>query len=347
MEKIKLQHILTELYKTNELLKEPYSGLYFASLGEHYRYIWIRDTYYQSKPSLKTNPKAYIQTYRSLLDYFKGLNHKYDSKIDHLIKKPFPLDNIRFIHPRLNPDLTEVTGNWGNLQCDIFGYFFLGIAEGIKAGLNIIRDESDIEITNKLIKVLYKIQYWTIEDSGIWEENNEIHSSSIGAVLSGLMALEEVDFIIPNKLLTEGLKRLNELLPRETYIRNVDLSLMTLIYPFNIITNAGIKSEILKNVHENLEKERGVIRYVGDKYYNKNGEAEWCFGFCYLFFAYIETDFKLAEEYLFKTINLLDENNYLPELYFSGTNKANQNNPLGWGVAMLILAIEKYLEVKI
>ena len=345
MEVEKLEHVLKQLYKTNELLREPYSGLYYASLGSEYRYVWIRDTYYQTKPNLKTNSPAYIQTYRSLLDYFKGLNYKYDNKIDHLIKKPFPLNNIRFIHPRLYPDLTEITGNWGNIQIDSIGYFFLGISEGIKSGLNIIRDDSDIDIINKLIKVLLKIQYWTIEDSGIWEEANELHSSSIGAILSGLKSLEEIDFIIPNKLFVEGEKALNNLLPKESNIKFVDLSLLTLIYPFDVITN-DIKEIILSNIHEKLEKERGIIRYVNDKYYsNENGEAEWCFGFIFLFQTYLKTDFKLAEKYLFKTIDLLDKNYYLPELFYSKTDNPNINNPLGWGVAMLIIAVEEYLAI--
>ena len=345
MENIDLDTVLKGLYQTNNLLRKEHSGLYVASLGEHYaNYVWIRDTYYQTKPNLKNNPEAYIQTYHSLLDYYKGLNYKYDNKVDQLIKKPFPLNNIRFIHPRFYPNLNEITGNWGNLQLDCFGYFFLGIAEGIKNGLDIIRDDSDIDIINKLVKVLYKIQYWNIQDNGIWEEKEELHSSSIGAVLSGLKALEEVEFIIPHKLITEGEKVLNNLLPNESITKNVDLSLMTLIYPFNILSE-DMKTIILDNVHGKLERENGVIRYVGDKYYNVNGEAEWVFGLCYLAMAYFDTNFELAEKYLFKLISLIDDNGYIPELYFSGTNKPNKNNPLGWSVAMTILAIEKYLEV--
>lgn len=349
---MELNAILTQLYKTNNLLRNEHSGLYLASLGPEYKYVWIRDVFYQVKPLLKSNPEGYIQTYRSLLDYYKGLNYKYDDKIDELIRKPFPLNNIRFIHPRFYPNLKEITGDWGNLQLDTFGYFFLGVAEGLDAGLEIIRDESDIEIINKLIKVLYKIKYWTIFDSGIWEENTELHASSIGAILSGLHALERHDFAIHQKLFDEGYKILNELLPRESCSKEVDLSLLTLVFPFNIMSSKH-KIVTLDNIHKYLERERGVARYVGDKYYNINkdnlvdNEAEWTFGLTYLFFAYIDTDFEKAEEYLFKTIKLLDSKYYLPELYYSKTDKPNENNPLGWSIGMLILAIEKYLEVKL
>lgn len=348
----KLEIILKNLYKTNDLLRKQYSGLYIASLGEHYvNYVWVRDCYYQAKPSLKHNTEAYIQTYHSLLDYYKGLNYKYNNKVDHLIKNPFPLDNIRFIHPRFYPNLKEITGDWGNLQIDALGYFFLGIAEGIKNGLAIIRDDSDIEIINKLINVLVSIKYWNVRDNGIWEESEEVHSSSLGAVLGGLIALEDAGFNMPLKIYKNGKRRLNDLLPNESLSKKVDLSLLTLIYPFNVLDDEN-KNIIIENVHEYLEKERGLIRYVGDKYYNLNPdnptgtEAEWTFGFAYLFFNYVDTDFEKSENYLEKLISLIDENGYVPELFFSNTDKPNDNNPLGWAVAMTILAIEKYIEKK-
>lgn len=346
MNKIDLEKKLNTLYEINESLRDKYNGLYYASVSDKYKYTWIRDTYYQVKPQLKKDKRKYIQTYRSILDYFKRINYKYENKIDNLIKKPYPINNIRCIHPRFYTEtMDEITGDWGNQQDDIIGYFFLGIAEGIKQGLDIIRDESDIDIINKLINVLYKIKYWTHHANGIWEEESTIQSSSIGAIVSGLKALEEVDFIIPQKLITEGQKVLTCLLPSESITKNVDLSLLTLIYPFNIIDETN-KELILKNVHELLEKERGVIRYIGDKYYNVNGEAEWTFGFAYLFFSYVDTDFELAEKYLEKLLLLIDENGFVPELYFSNTDKPNDNNPLGWSVAMTILTIEKYIQLK-
>lgn len=345
LDQTKLKETLTILYKTNNLLRKPYTGLYVASLGEEYvNYVWIRDTYYQAKPSLNSNPEAYVQTYRSLLDYYKGLNYKYDDKLDELIRKPYPLNNIRFIHPRFYPDLTEITGDWGNLQLDTFGYFFLGVAEGLEKELPVIRDESDRDIIRKLIKILSKIEYWNIEDNGIWEEPEEIHASSIGAILSGLLALEKLDFSIPRKLIEKGIEKLNHLLPRESITKQEDLALLTLIYPFNIVSEE-IKEYILERVHKELERDKGVARYVGDKYYRtEQGEAEWTFGYSYLFFSYIDKDLEKAEQYLEKILECIDDNGFIPELYYAKTDKPNPNSPLGWSVAMAILSIEKYLE---
>jgi len=340
----KYEEILTHLYKVNSSLRNPYNGLYVASVGEKYRnYVWIRDNYFQARATLYSEPHAYEQTYHSLLDYYKGLNYKYENKIDHLIKKPFPLNNIRFIHPRFFTNLTEITGDWGNLQIDSFGYFFLGIAEGIKCGLNIIRDDSDIEIINKLLQVLLKIKYWMVADNGHWEETEEIHASSIGAVLGGITALEEVEFTIPRKLFTEGFKKLQELLPNESITKHVDLAQLPLIWPFNIIDKEA-SDVILSNVHRYLEKENGVIRYMNDTYYGNSNEAEWTMGFAFLFLIYINTDIQKAEFYLNKMIGMLDENFYIPELFYGKTKTPNDNNPLGWSVGMLIVSIETYLK---
>ena len=208
---------LNKLYKINELLRDTSSGLYFASLGEHYsRFVWIRDTYYQAKPNLKTNPEAYKQTYHSLLDYYKGLDVKYDNKVDWLISHPHPINSSRFIHPRFYPDLTEITSAWGNIQLDTFGYFFLGLSEGIKEGINIIRNQTDTNTVNKLIKILEAIKYWEVKDNGIWEEAEEVHASSIGAVLFGLKSLQSIGFNVPEHLFIEGYKVLEDLLPRES-----------------------------------------------------------------------------------------------------------------------------------
>lgn len=278
------------------------------------------------------------------MDYYKGLNFKYDNKVDELIRKPFPINNIRFIHPRFFPNLDEITGDWGNLQLDTFGYFFLGLAEGLNAGLPILRDESDVQIVEKLISVLNKIQYWTIKDNGIWEENEEVHASSIGAVLSGLLALEKIDFAVPRHLIYKGQEVLDNLIPRESVTKEVDLALLTLIYPFNVLSKEQSKI-IIENIEDKLVRYYGVIRYLNDKYYNVNGEAEWTFGFSFLLLSLINDPIK-AEYYLEKILSTIDKKGNIPELFYTDEKIPNVNNPLGWSVAMAILAIESFLNIK-
>jgi len=80
--------------------------------------------------------------------------------------------------------------------------------------------------------------------------------------------------------------KLKELLPRESRTKFVDLALLSLIYPYDVVTKKQ-REDILKNVKYLLLRERGVIRYKNDHYYNKNPdgyseEAEWTFGLSWL-----------------------------------------------------------------
>ena len=91
-------------------------------------------------------------------------------------------------------------------------------------------------------------------------------------------------------------------------------------------------------------KERGVIRYKGDYYYNKNKdghseEAEWTFGFAWLAIIYErEGDFKKAKFFVQK-LKEVDTKKGLPELYFSNSTKYNSNTPLGWTESLFIIAL--------
>ena len=72
-------------------------------------------------------------------------------------------------------------------------------------------------------------------------------------------------------------------MPRESKSKFTDLALLSLIYPFNVVSEKMAR-EIVRHLEYHLERDRGVIRYKNDRYYNKNEdevseEAEWCFGF--------------------------------------------------------------------
>ncbi len=90
----------------------------------------------------------------------------------------------------------------------------------------------------------------------------------------------------------KGEAALRLLLPRESTTKFSDLALLTLIYPFSVTTEEET-TEILRNVEYHLTRDKGVIRYKGDRYYNKNvdghsEEAEWCFGLSWLAIIYAE-----------------------------------------------------------
>jgi GH15 family glucan-1,4-alpha-glucosidase len=348
-----------ELFKVSDSLRKP-NGTYVASNGPHYNdFSWMRDIYYQAKPTLKNDPDTYQLTYNTLTEYIIGCNDKYDNKLQWLIDDPMPINSRRFLHPRFHWEtLTEITSNWGNVQLDTFGYYMLGVAEARAAGICI---ENSDEVVLKLIKILDAIDYTTVPDNAIWEEYEEVHASSIGAVIGGLTAyVEEYDAffgknlkddLMIRKLIQKGAKTLKELLPRESATKNVDLALLTLIYPFNVVDEKTAKT-IVKNVTNELERPMGVIRYKGDYYFNSNSngelagnECEWCMGFCYLSFAHHQLgNTKLGDKYFKKLIDIHELNNKegIPEGYFSGTKTPNENSTLGWPTCQLIDLIDTY-----
>lgn len=295
----------------------------------------MRDNFYCSLPELWGNPKKYAQTYHTWLDYYKGIERKYN-KFSSLINKKGIQHAYEFPNVRINLDLSETITGWNHMQLDTIGYFLYGIAQGEENCLRIIRDSIDLDIVNKTIQMLDAIRYHEVSECGAWEENDENpRASSIGAVVGGLIAIQKIGVEVPQHLIDNGMAALNWILPKETPSRNYDLAQLFLLYPFNIL-NAEQSDIILKNVEENLLRNKGVIRYIGDVYYNLNGEAEWTFGFAYLGLIYYEKgNFVKAQYYYDKIIS--DAVNYnIPELYFSGTNKRNDNTPLGWSVALTL-----------
>ena len=97
----------------------------------------------------------------------------------------------------------------------------------------------------------------------------------------------------------------------------------------------------MKNVEEKLVRNRGVIRYVGDKYYNNGSEAEWTFGFPWLAIIYkkLNNPEKYAH-YSRKTLEAMNDKGEMPELYYGKTDEHNENTPLAWAQALSVVAAE-------
>lgn len=339
---------LNQSYEILDRLRLP-NGLYVASPSTDYHFVWLRDSFYEVMPYLHSTCDRYEKTYHKMLDIFR----KYEWKIDiHTKQKPQQI--FEYIHPRYDLNGDEVNQEWGNCQHDAIGAILFGIGEGERAGKKIIRDKKDHEIIQKIISYLSCCNFWEDPDNGMWEEWREIHSSSLGACVAGLRSIKDIVFV-PSELIEAGENALTEVLPRESLDRSVDLSQLSLIYPYKQLV--GSKAEqLLHRVETTLLRNRGVIRYQGDSYYALNEsegrnhplnhyigkEAEWCFGLPWLSLCYFELgNFKKAEEYIYKTEEIMLEDGSLPELYFSNSSKYNGNTPLGWGNAMYILAKEK------
>jgi phosphorylase kinase alpha/beta subunit len=195
-----------------------------------------------------------------------------------------------------------------------------------------------------LVKYLEAIHYWCDEDNGVWEENEEVHASSVGACVAGLKSIKRLSKVdVPQWLIDKGEETLKDLLPRESKTKFVDLALLSLIYPYHIV-NMKQRDKILENVEYLLLRKKGVIRYKNDHYYNKNPdgyseEAEWTFGLSWLAIIYEQlSNKKKAKRYVDMMLRTATPKG-VPELYFSNSPKYNANTPLGWSESLFIVAL--------
>ncbi len=324
------------------------SGLFSASkkeVGTGYDKAWLRDNFYECLAFEVLGDLETVQkTYRAILDIFK----KHESKIDYAISKK-PEHTYQYIHPRYHPEtFDEYWEEWGNKQNDSIGciLFKVGELEKKEKGI-LIKDENDRRIIQKLVWYLSTLEYWHDPDSGVWEEDQEVHASSVGACLAGLKEIQHVEGVVVSpELIVRGEEALAQLLPRESDRKFVDLALLSLIWPYHVTTDTQTE-DILKNVEYHLLKERGVIRYKGDHYYNKNPdgwseEAEWTFGLSWLAIIYDKIgDRAKAESFLSMAEKAVTQDGVLPELYFSNSSTYNENTPLGWSESLFIVALHR------
>jgi GH15 family glucan-1,4-alpha-glucosidase len=337
-------------YQILDQLRLPH-GLYLASSSKDYHYVWLRDSFYMSLPYLEQNNQIFEMTYHRILDLFK----EYEWKLD-IHTRQRPREQWEYIHSRYSAsEVKELDTPWGHAQHDAIGAILWGIGMGVKRGKKMIRDTKDHEIVQKLVGYLGCVQYWEDADNGMWEEWREVHSSSVGACVAGLKAVKDLVFV-PGDWITMGCQTLTDLFPRESADRPYDLSQMSLVYPYRVMS--GENAEILvEQVEKHLLRERGVIRYKGDSYYSTlehegrhhdlsfyyGTEAEWTFGLPWLALCHLELgNLEKANHYIKRTENVMLSDGSLPELYFAKSADYNSNTPLGWGSAMYILAKERY-----
>ena len=328
------------------------SGVFTASAHDvqsGYDKAWLRDIYFITLGFLETGEIEVVQkAAKALLSVFVKHQDKINWAIEHK-----PHYAWQYIHARFHPEtFEEYWEEWGNSQNDAVGEVLNIIAELELRGASIVETDDERKMVQKIIDYLVALEYWHDADNGIWEENMEVHASSIGAVVAGLKKAAQVDWLtVPDDAITLGEDALRNLLPRESETKFSDLALLSLIYPFAVTTEEETK-EILKNVEYHLTKEKGVIRYKLDRYhnFNKDGyseEAEWCFGLSWLAIIYAERGEKeKAYYYLRKAKATVTPAGLVPELYYSNTDKPNENTPLGWAESMYVVALKKVKDLK-
>jgi len=321
------------------------SGLFTASARDvqtGYDKSWLRDNFYETLAfEIIGDWKTVEKTYRAILRVFL----KHEEKIDKAILNK-PRQGYEYIHARFNPEtFEEFWEEWGNKQNDAVGCILYRIGElEINQRRSIIKTPDHERIVNKLVKYLAAIEYYRDRDSGMWEEDEELHASSVGACVAGLRSIARLSRIeVPISLIKSGERTLNLILPRESEKKFVDLALLSLIWPYEVVGEEQ-RNEIIQNVEYHLKRKRGIIRYKGDKYYNKNPdgrseEAEWTFGLSWLAIIYEKLGMEDKAEDLIKDLIAEDTARGMPELYFSNSPEYNENTPLGWSESLFIVAL--------
>lgn len=323
------------------------SGVFTASAHDvetGYDKAWLRDNFFTILSFLETGDiETTTQTAKALLGVF--LKHK--DKINWAIEHK-PEYTWQYVHARFHPEtFEEYWEEWGNRQNDAVGEVLYLIAELELRGVAIAEIDEERDMVQKIIDYLVRIEYWHDEDNGIWEENLEVHASSIASANAALKKAKQISWLtVPHGVTEKGDEALRELLPRESAGKFADLALLTVLYPFHEATDEETE-QILRNVEYHLTRDKGVIRYKNDRYYNQNKdgyseEAEWCMGLTWLSIIYAEKgDKERAEFFLDRARETITENGQIPELYFSHTNRPNENTPLAWAESMYVTALKK------
>lgn len=321
------------------------TGVFTAS-GEDtfYNKAWLRDIYFIVLSFLEVGEIETVKkAAKALLTVFVKHKDKINWAIEH---KPHAA--WQYIHARFHPEtFEEYWEEWGNSQNDAVGEVLNLLVELELRGESVIETDDEREMMQKIVDYLSRLEYWHDADNGIWEEAMEVHASSIGSCVAALKKAKQLEWLnVPDHAIEEGERALHELLPRESDTKFVDLALMTLIYPFNVTTKEET-SEILKNVEYHLIRDKGVLRYVFDRYYNNNSdghseEAEWCFGLSWLAIIYAQMgNRERAHYWLTRARAAVTPEGMVPELYYSHTTRPNDNTPLAWAESMYVIALKK------
>ncbi len=331
-------------------LQKP-SGVFTASafdVDTGYDKAWLRDIYFITLGFLETGE---IETVQKAAKALLRLFVKHQDKINWAIEHK-PNETWQYIHARFHPEtFEEYWEEWGNSQNDAVGEVLNLLVTLEQMNASVIESNEEKEMLQKIVDYLVKLEYWHDPDNGIWEENLEVHASSIGSVVAALKKAKGLDWLnVPDYAIERGEHALRALLPRESNSKFADLALLSLIYPFAVTTEEETE-QILRNVEYHLVRDKGVIRYKLDRYFNNNidgysEEAEWCFGLAWLAIIYaVRGEKEKAYYWLRRAKGAVTEEGKVPELYYSHTNTPNENTPLGWSESMYIVALQKVKEL--
>jgi hypothetical protein len=274
-------------------------GLFAASSSQlpdavtGYQNVWVRDNIMVANSFRERRILSpAISCINGLTKFFERQKPRFREIIDDPIRV-HKEDTSRRPHIRFTAqDLCELPEKWPHAQNDALGqalWFRFALA-----------NSGDLPITAEdwatytlFPEYFEAIEYWQDKDSGAWEEERKINSSSIGAVVAGLeemltfaekarekrakdrRSLSNTAIDQLKKLIEKGGSRLDATLPFESPPdRMVDSALLFLIHPFKVVRSRPVQDAILNLVQARLKGDVGIKRYVNDSYFCQDYD-EW------------------------------------------------------------------------
>jgi GH15 family glucan-1,4-alpha-glucosidase len=280
------------------------SGAYIASPNfPSYKYAWLRDGSFCAYALDQAGEYNSVDLFHNWV--FKVLD-TYQYKLNRCIaeiSRGRRLPDKDCLHSRFQLDGLEVPGNWGHHQLDSLGTWIWVYCRREK--------RSKAEISSQKIKLImlardYLISSWRFPCSDCWEENEDrMHSHSLGAVYAGLKSLGEwfqdpVALAAADEIQTFILEKcvINGHLTKSIGIPDIDASLLSLAVPYQVfeLNDPIFRKTYQRIVDELVEPEGGVHRYLSDTYY---GGGEWLLLAAWLgWVAYEMGDVNLARRQL-------------------------------------------------
>jgi len=298
---IKPEYTLQDIEEISGLLKSKgtfllsplENGLFPASIVRNeteytgYANVWVRDNIHIAHAHyvLRKVDRA-VKNVNSLMAYFKKYQRRFEGIIDSKVNPQNPLNrpHVRFD----GHNLEEIDEKWSHAQNDALGYFLWFYCTLASQGI-LQPQQEDMRTLALFVYYFQAIRYWEDQDSGHWEETRKIGASSIGVVIAGLKALQQLFTKTPlasyckykdrpvtiqslDKLTERGVVALGNILPAEciqsdpSKNRRYDAALLFLIYPLQVVSGE-IADQILEDVINNLQGVFGIRRYLGDSYW--------------------------------------------------------------------------------
>lgn len=263
------------------LASQTRSGAFIAGPGfSQYGYAWFRDGSFIAAALDRVGhgeaaARFHHWAARVVLDNHHGLDRAAAAARDG--RRPEVAD---YLHCRYAADGSPAAEEWPSFQLDGPGIWLWSLARHHRGGGRLTEE---LRVAARGVG-RYLAELWRLPSFDAWEEfPDEVHTSTLAAILAGLRALRELDPEAPERVTqaVDGIQRtLRETadavghFPKWRGNSEVDASLLWLAVPYGLV---GVDEPLFAATLRRIERDLvapggGVHRYRADTYY---GGGAW------------------------------------------------------------------------